>query len=106
MVDSLVLSNGFERIERWGKGVRYTYSSFQHILYIVQVNEDFIDYFKVVVHFFVDVVLWIECHRVGQEVFYQKSCQSLYCFRVSPSSENTCSSSHEASEIGYPCHLT
>ena len=100
MVDSLVLPNGFEGIERWGKDVHYVYSSFQCVLYIVQVNEVFIDYLKVVVHFFVDVVLWIECHCVGQEVFYQRLCQSLYCFRVSPSSENTCSGFHEASEIG------
>ena len=100
IVDSLVLSSCFERVERWGEDVCYTYPSFQCVLYIVQVNEDFIDYLKVIIHFFVDVVLCVECHRVGQEVFYRRSCRSLYCFRVSPSSENTCSGSHEASEIG------
>ena len=49
MVDSLILSNSIERIERWGKDVRYTYPPFQCILYIVQVNEDFIDYLEVIV---------------------------------------------------------
>ena len=39
IVDSSVLSNRFERVERWGEDVRYTFSSFQCVLYIVQVNE-------------------------------------------------------------------
>ena len=43
--------------------------------------------------------------KVGM-VWGQRLCQSLYCVSMSPSSENTCSGSHEALEIGYPCHLT
>ena len=89
IVNGLVLSNGFEGIERWGKDIHYTDSFFQCILYIVKVNEGFINYLKVVVHFFVYVVLWVECHRVGQEVFCRRS----------GSLENTCSGSHEALEI-------
>ena len=36
---------------------------------------------------------------------YVEVCTVSACHHQ-PSSENTCSSSHEASEIGYPCHLT
>ena len=76
----LVLSNCFERIERWGEDVRYTYPSFQCVLYIVQVNEDFIDRLEVLVHFFVDVVLCVECHRVDQEVFLSEVMSKFVLF--------------------------
>ena len=55
IVDSLVLSNRFERVERWGEDVRYTYPSFQCVLYIVQVHENFIDYLEVIYEILIDL---------------------------------------------------
>ena len=74
--------------------------------YILQVIKDSMQHFQAEIEFPVLVDLLVKRrHSVGM-VWGQRLCRSLYCVRMLPSSENTCSGSHEASEIGYPCHLT
>ena len=46
--------------------------------------------------------------RIREKQFYQSWCHSLYCVSRSPSSENTSSGSHDASEMGwvaFPFHV-
>jgi len=98
-----VFPNSFEGIKRREEDVRQVLPFHQGDSYIVQVVENFVNYLQTSDKFPVDVVLWVtRGHGVGMS---QRLCRRLYCANVSPSFENACSGSHEASVIGYPRHL-
>ena len=98
-----VFPNSFEGIERGEDDVRQVLPFHQGDSYILQVVENFVNYLQTIYKFPVDVVLWVtRRHGVGMS---QRLCRRLYCANVSPSFENACSGSHEASVIGYPRHL-
>ena len=76
MVDSLVFSDGFEWVERWVKNVRYALSIFQILLYILEVNEDFIEKLEAGIQFAIDVE---SRHRVVLVLgCCQRRCRRLY----------------------------
>ena len=98
-----VFSNSSERIKRREEDVRQILPFHQGDSYIFQVVENFPDYLQAIDKFPVHVELGVtRRHGVGMS---QRLCRRLYCANVSPSFENACSGSHEASVIGYPRHL-
>ena len=98
-----IFSYGFEGVKRREKDVRQVLPFHQRDSYILQVVKNLVNYLQTLNKFPVDVVFRVtRRHGVGMS---QRLCRHLYCASMSPSFENACSGSHEASVIGYPRHL-